>query len=454
MVTQLRSRPAGLHWPVGGAALLLGLVFAPTALALDWQIEFVDGHALMYVADAVSIAVGADGTPHIASSLRGEGFVTYATKVDGVWTVEPADVFFSGTGVSIALNAQGAPCLAYRKGNPDAGERVVLIFAWLDAGTWKHEVLDDVVQDSKFALCFADDGTPHIAYGGAGLHPLKHACRGGDGWVLEVADAAANSYKDISMALDDAGYPHICHAYGNFPYAGREEYAVWTGTGWVNQTVDTAVDSCNILGSGIAVDAAGNTHMVWETHTCEEPGGLRYGKLTGGSWTMETIDSGFTIFTAGCSLALDRLGRPHVVYGTYGMISGGDSELRYAHLDESGDWVHEVIDADGDCGELNAVTIDRFGFLHVAYYAGDGSTQWGVIRYARSTTPVAYNPGDLNCDSAVNSFDIDPFVLALTNPTEYAAAFPACDSMLADVNGDGAVNAFDVDPFVALLTGE
>ena len=61
--------------------------------------------------------------------------------------------------------------------------------------------------------------------------------------------------------------------------------------------------------------------------------------------------------------------------------------------------------------------------------------------------------GDLNCDGVVNAFDIDPFVLALTDPAGYAAAWPNCDFMNADCNGDGEVNAFDIDPFVELLTG-
>jgi hypothetical protein len=60
--------------------------------------------------------------------------------------------------------------------------------------------------------------------------------------------------------------------------------------------------------------------------------------------------------------------------------------------------------------------------------------------------------GDLNCDGAVNVFDIDPFVMALTSPAEYAVQFPGCDRMRADINGDGAVNAFDIDPFVVCLT--
>jgi hypothetical protein len=60
--------------------------------------------------------------------------------------------------------------------------------------------------------------------------------------------------------------------------------------------------------------------------------------------------------------------------------------------------------------------------------------------------------GDLNCDGSVDGFDIDPFVIALTDPAGYAAAFPDCDRLLADVNGDGSIDGFDIDSFVQLLT--
>ena len=63
-----------------------------------------------------------------------------------------------------------------------------------------------------------------------------------------------------------------------------------------------------------------------------------------------------------------------------------------------------------------------------------------------------YTLGDLNCDGVVNNFDIDPFVLALTDPAGYAQKFPNCDRLLADCNGDGVVDNFDIDPFVKLLT--
>jgi len=61
--------------------------------------------------------------------------------------------------------------------------------------------------------------------------------------------------------------------------------------------------------------------------------------------------------------------------------------------------------------------------------------------------------GDVNCDGAVNALDIDPFILALTDPDGYAVTWPDCDILSADINGDGMANALDIDPFVALLAG-
>ena len=59
--------------------------------------------------------------------------------------------------------------------------------------------------------------------------------------------------------------------------------------------------------------------------------------------------------------------------------------------------------------------------------------------------------GDLNCDGSVNSLDVDPFVLALTDEEGYHSAHPECNYHVADVNCDGGINSLDVDPFVDLL---
>lgn len=61
--------------------------------------------------------------------------------------------------------------------------------------------------------------------------------------------------------------------------------------------------------------------------------------------------------------------------------------------------------------------------------------------------------GDMNCNGAVSVGDIAGFVLALTNPTGYAAAYPDCDINSADVNESGNISVTDIGPFVQLLTG-
>ncbi|MGD8454424.1 MAG: hypothetical protein PVJ57_21635 [Phycisphaerae bacterium] len=91
--------------------------------------------------------------------------------------------------------------------------------------------------------------------------------------------------------------------------------------------------------------------------------------------------------------------------------------------------------------------------------SGGYSRRNGTNLYT-SSTPIALRllpwveetlVGDMNCDGEVNNFDISPFVLAITDPTGYAAAYPECDILNADCNDDGEVNNFDISPFVGLL---
>jgi len=93
----------------------------------------------------------------------------------------------------------------------------------------------------------------------------------------------------------------------------------------------------------------------------------------------------------------------------------------------------------------------RTVFVSTTILSGDPNDPHSFL-YAIDTGRPA-RPGDLNCDGVVNNFDIDPFVLALTDPAGYAQKFPNCDRMLADINGDGKVDNFDIDPFVKLLGG-
>lgn len=126
-----------------------------------------------------------------------------------------------------------------------------------------------------------------------------------------------------------------------------------------------------------------------------------------------------------------------------------------------------IVGMQGSVGAVHALD-DLFFVTNNSTYGvysftlnADGSfTQHGGLYSTQGIAPrgiavwkPSFQPGDLNCDGAINPFDIDPFILALTDPAAYANAHPNCNYMLADVNGDGAVNPFDIDPFIAVLTG-
>ena len=95
-------------------------------------------------------------------------------------------------------------------------------------------------------------------------------------------------------------------------------------------------------------------------------------------------------------------------------------------------------------GPVEIANVDLYAPHNVAVYYDDLTlvAAGGVTR------------GDLNCDGAIDSFDIDPFVLALTNPAGYQAQYPNCNIMNGDINCDGAVDSFDIDGFVeCIVTG-
>lgn len=64
-----------------------------------------------------------------------------------------------------------------------------------------------------------------------------------------------------------------------------------------------------------------------------------------------------------------------------------------------------------------------------------------------------YAIGDMNCDGVVDFGDINAFVLALTDPDGYAAAYPHCNLLMGDCDGNGELDFGDINAFVALLSG-
>lgn len=90
-------------------------------------------------------------------------------------------------------------------------------------------------------------------------------------------------------------------------------------------------------------------------------------------------------------------------------------------------------------------TLNLIGIVNQSAPSGQGGYYLMTLR----ADEVAC--GDANCDGHTDFGDINPFVLALSNPAVYAATYPNC---LPDLTGDFAVTFADINPFVdVIVTG-
>jgi outer membrane protein assembly factor BamB len=269
------------------------------------------------------------------------------------------------------------------------------------------------------------------------------------GWVFALAALDGNLRWQINVA--ELGYPQYARFFGGVCIREGFVYAasyVFYGTGnnsglfkldlqtgglaWVapcqrTDSVPVVTDDGWVFlsggldwtGSGVRIqafrDLGTSAVLVWDTHV--DSGG----QLRVGGWSFQPAYSGGRLYA----------GRPDATFfGPY-------TDLY-------------ILNGAAGPGQPDFV---------LAQHAGAGGSPALAGGWLYSIGPAGLcafaqrYPGDLDCSGSVNAFDIDPFVLALTSPAEYAGEFPDCDPLNADINGDGAVDAFDIDAFVDLLTG-
>jgi hypothetical protein len=228
------------------------------------------------------------------------------------------------------------------------------------------------------------EGHPHIAFGGDHLY---HAWHDGTGWQIEVVPIGdvTGVGAFATLALDGAGRTHIsCHDETN----GNLIYAWHDGAAWQTETVDEVGNWYGHGYSSLAVtcpggqcqgDGENRPHVSYYDY---EQGQLKY------AWRDETegwqVDETFLPEQAGeyGSLALDGLGRPHVVYLAVPLDPGDrDGDLRYAWHDGSS-WQYEFEAVEQDVNLLGypSLAVDESGRPHVVYV--DGYLDYD-LRYAR-----------------------------------------------------------------------
>jgi hypothetical protein len=105
---------------------------------------------------------------------------------------------------------------------------------------------------------------------------------------------------------------------------------------------------------------------------------LRYAHRTGSFWSLSTVDGEGTGDSAGISLALDALNRPHIAY-----YDQANQNLRYAWWTDTS-WAIETADSLGDVGWFASLALDVSGHPHIAYHAGTGGDLKYPLRSGRA----------------------------------------------------------------------
>jgi hypothetical protein len=295
------------------------------------------------VGHSASLALDANGNPHIVYKDSDNSNLKYARKTGSSWIIEIVDATSVCWNSKIALDASGNPHITYYDatgGNVRYATKV--------GGSWSTEVVG-----SGTYAGIAVDGSfvPHVSYR-TSTGDLAYAVKIGGSWTIDTVYVGLIS-NEMPIALDANSSPHISF---------REEinddlyYAVREGLRWTIEAVDTAGDLAYY--NSMVLDAYGKPHIAYSD---DDNYDLKYAVKDNGSWITEIIESAATNgFHA--SIAIDGSGVPHVAHME---LSGFDL---YYSIRRDGLWETTVIDTAGSMGNFASVVIDENQNPHIAYY--------------------------------------------------------------------------------------
>ncbi len=325
-----------------------------------WKYETIDYGA--QVGQGVSAAVDRQGQPHVAYMDLTHGLLKYATLEYGFWKTSSVDVpgIVPAHGHSIALDPMGRPHIAY----VDYKTKQVM-YASYDGKSWTAEVvapdqaagMDDI--EKYISLAIDGAGVPHISYYHQYNLDLKLASKSGANWAVEEVDKLPVGITGIynALALDSLGRSHISYMDNK---NNQLMYAFWNGTSWTKLVADSAYTSG--MNTAIAVDSANHPHICYSDYIGYF---LKYAYYNGAGWEVATLTPNTRSLPdnrqPACSI---KIGPGNVPYISY--FERASQHLMITHKSGTG-WVSEIVDANGDNGEHNALVMVN-GIPYIGYY--------------------------------------------------------------------------------------
>ncbi|MGQ9535230.1 MAG: T9SS type A sorting domain-containing protein [bacterium] len=236
----------------------------------NWMKETVDSVAYPQYLCGVSLHLDNNNLPclsYLKTSLA-MPYMTYlhfGKRVNGVWNIQTIDstpVQIIGF-TSLAIDTNNYPSVAYTFKSLSDTLRYIRCLFW-NGISWNTTSIRDTSQFSEFitpALKIDERNQTHIAFYGilrsnSGFISARYYTYEDTNWIYKWSDTTSSyNYpaKDIDLALNKSGYPHIAYAWGPL------FWATFDGVGWIIEQPPYGVAEETIA---LDLDTLGLPHII------------------------------------------------------------------------------------------------------------------------------------------------------------------------------------------------
>jgi hypothetical protein len=256
-----------------------------------------------------------------------------------------------------------------------------LYFAEFDGTNWNSEVVDNSPAVGSFASLAIDQaGNPHIAYYDATNGTLKYATKFFGTWFISTLDTPTM----MSTGASEARQPIDPLVGPDLPVSKP-----WLNEEFVSDSSTLLAASGATRGVGqytsIAIDSQNRPHISYYQFDLNDRNynHLKYAYWDGSSWKIKLVQepdaAGNKAEGKYSSIALDGLDHPHIAF-----LDDDYDDLRHAYIGDKGRWNWENI-ADGpyhgNVGGWVSIAIDNANNCHISFYAKTSGGLW----YAKGT---------------------------------------------------------------------
>jgi hypothetical protein len=356
-----------------------------------WSVENVDSGN--QTGAAVSLILDSEGHPHVSylSVAPPNVMLKYAYRNDGGWSTEQVDWWGEcpAQGSSIAVDSRDRPWIAYSGSwTINCWDFDVRLAHW-DGMAWNIQTVNppDVQAGYWPSLVVDTQDRPHIAYYSDVLnmtYNLTYAVWDGSSWDYQTVETTGwNGVVPgvISLRLDSHGWPHIAYSadLGTDP-----RYVHWNGTRWLAETPDPGAMTHHESVS-LALDYS---DFPWISYEDASVNGIKCAHWDGTQWTIERVSlpgekAGIT------SIAVDSKGVPHLTYSPELM---GPPQFLYYRSRPGGTWVSETADPTLRVADVS-FAMDSHDEPRIAYMRWSGPGEFDAeLRYAYAPWVDTYPP--------------------------------------------------------------